>query len=304
MVTERRVQNLYGILPPEFLDVGAEPRQYSPLHPEAQALEQCPEGRMSNMSMLAPFGTIERRYALALALRALAPRGGLTVMAPKDKGGARLKQELRHFGCDVVEEARRHFRICTCLRSDILVGLAEAMADGEPRLLDALALWTQPGVFSWTRLDPGSTLLLSKLPAMVGRGADFGCGIGYLSASILASPDVQHLTLIDIDRRAIDCARRNINDPRASFLWGDVAFCQLDNLDFVVMNPPFHDAGIENQSLGQTFIVRAHAALRIKGVCWLTANRHLPYEGALTSLFKSVTLKADIDGFKIYEAVK
>ena len=100
-------------------------------------------------------------------------------------------------------------------------------------------------------------------------------------------------------------ARRNIDDPRVEFLWADtLAPSALTGLDFVVMNPPFHEGAIENQALGQSFIKRAHAVLRTGGSCWLTANRHLPYEAILTPLFRRVTLIAESGGYKIYQAQK
>lgn len=73
-------------------------------------------------------------------------------------------------------------------------------------------------------------------------------------------------------------------------------------LDFIVMNPPFHEGGIENQTLGQAFITRAAQWLKPGGVCWLTANRHLPYEALLAAHFCAVTLVDTAGGFKIYRA--
>ncbi len=299
-------QNIYGHVPIELARVVRDACQFSPLFPASAALEDCAASTLVDMVMLAPSGTLERRYSLAQALRALAPDALFMVMAPKDKGGARLKQELKNFGCDVTEYARRHSRICECRKPAKLTGIDEAIAEGAPRLVEAMGFWSQPGVFSWNRLDIGSKLIVENLPPLVGRGVDLGCGYGYLARTALDSQQVKELTLMDIDRRAIDCAKRNIDDPRARFMWADLesSNMKLSNLDFVVMNPPFHDAGIEDQELGKKFIERAHAILRAGGVCWLTANQHLPYEDVLKALFKSVSLKAKADGFKIYEAVK
>jgi 16S rRNA (guanine1207-N2)-methyltransferase len=167
-----------------------------------------------------------------------------------------------------------------------------------------MGLWSQPGLFSWDRIDPGSALLAHAMPPLAGRGADFGCGYGYLARAVLASPSVQHLSLIDLDRRAVSAARRNVADARVQFIWDDVRAARLDagSLDFVVMNPPFHDAGAEDKALGHTFIKRAADVLRKGGSCWLTANRHLPYEAVLASHFASASLKADRGGYKVYEA--
>src|SRR5690606_21910139 len=197
-------------------------------------------GQLDSVTMLAPPGALERLHVLALALRALKAGGRLDVMAPKDKGGSRLRKELTAFGLEVEETARAHHRRCVAVRPEVVNGLDAAIAAGGLQRLGDLGLWSQPGVFSWDRVDPGSALLVAHLPPMAGAGADLGGGVGYLARAVLDSPAVTRLTLIDIDRRAIDAARRNVEDPRAAFLQADVRQAQLEGLDFIVTNPPFH----------------------------------------------------------------
>lgn len=279
--------------------------QLSPLVPGSAALDDLAQASAAGMIIAAPPATAERRRVLAQALRALRPGAPLTVMAAKEKGGSRLSKELQGFGCVVEEEGRRHQRLCYTQRPETLVGLDEAIDGGRLQRVAALGLWTQPGLFSWDRPDPGSRLLIAALPALSGAGADLGCGVGLLAQAVLAQPKVTSLDLVDLDRRAIEAARLNIEDPRARFHWADARVAPpLDGLDFVVMNPPFHDGGVEDKTLGQAFIRRAHQILRKGGALWLVANRHLPYEGVLTPLFNQVTLKAEASGFKIYEARK
>ena len=255
------MNGIYGAPPRELADRPKDAVQVSPLWPGAQDLGNA---QLDSMIMLAPPGAVERRYVLAQTLRALAPGAMFTVMAPKDKGGSRLRKELESFGCGVAEDARRHHRICTVVRADGLTRLDEAIEAGAPRLVPSLGLWSQPGVFSFDRIDPGAALLAAHLPKLAGRGADFGCGIGILAHPVLANPKVEALALADIDRRALDCARRNVTDSRVSFHWADIAEGELDlsGLDFVVMNPPFHDTGVEDKRLGQQFIRKAGKALR------------------------------------------
>jgi 16S rRNA (guanine1207-N2)-methyltransferase len=296
---------VYGFPPLDLATIPSGAVQVSPLSPGGAAFEDVTPTSLDAMVMAAPPGTVERRYALALTLRALKPGGALTAMAPKDKGGSRLGKELKAFGCGVEETGRRHQRLCFTTRPDTPVGIEAALAAGAPRRVEALDGWSQPGLFSWDRPDPGSLLLIKTLPALAGRGADLGCGIGLLARAVLAHPTVTSLDLIDIDRRAVEAARRNIDDPRARIHWADIRVAPaLDALDFVVMNPPFHDGGAEDKALGQTFIRRAHEILGKGGVLWIVANRHLPYEGVLTPLFATVELKAEAGGFKIYEARK
>jgi len=300
------LHGVYGAPPAQLARIPNTARQLSPLHPGASDLGAAIPESYAGIVMLAPPGTLERRYVMAQALTALAPDGVLTAIAPKDKGGARLRKELEAFGCTVDEGGKSHHRICVTRRPDVLIGAEDACIAGAPRFIEALGLWSQPGVFSWDRLDPGSVLLAARLPRFEGHGADLGCGVGYLSLRVLESPAVKRLDLIDIDRRAIDAAKRNVTDPRAHLHWADASRSEarFAKLDFVVMNPPFHSAGVEDKALGQAFIRNAAQMLRPGGACWLVANRHLPYEAALASTFKSVRLDHEADGFKIYEARK
>jgi 16S rRNA (guanine1207-N2)-methyltransferase len=294
---------LYGDPPPRLVEVPAGARQVSPLQPGALALEDLEPGLASAVVVAAPPGTIERRCVLALALRALRPGGSLVALGPKEKGGTRVRRELEGFGCTVEEASRAHQRICRTIAPDAPVGLEEAIAAGAPRRLESLAAWTWPGVFSWDRLDAGTALLLEALPPLAGRGADLGCGLGLLARRVLESPAVEHLDLVEIDRRALAMARRNVEDRRADFHWADVRQGPpLTGLDFVVMNPPFHELGLEHKGLGLEFIRRAERMLRPGGTLWMVANRRLPYEAELAAQFAQAAQRADRGGYKVIEA--
>ncbi len=145
---------IYGTPSPDVVDIPADAIQFSPLMAGAADLEQQGEGSLAAITMLAPPGTLERRYAMAQALRAVASGGTFTALAKKDQGGSRLRKELQTFGCTVEETARRHHRIAICVRPDHLTGIDEALAAGGPQIVQELDLWSQPGVFSWDRIDP------------------------------------------------------------------------------------------------------------------------------------------------------
>ncbi|OXE37580.1 MAG: methyltransferase [Phenylobacterium zucineum] len=295
---------IYGLPAPGLIGIPAGAEQVSPLVPGSTDLDDLPVAKVDAALILAPPGTLERDYVIAQALRAVKVGGELNIFAPKDKGGSRLHKTLASFGCEVFEEARRHHRFCRVERPKVLERLDAALRAGAPRRLDDTGLWTQPGVFSWDRLDRGTELLLKTLPDLKGRGADLGAGIGLLSLKVLTCAEVTELTLVELDRRAVRAAEHNLNDPRVRLIWGDVRGldAQLTGLDFVVMNPPFHDGGQEDRTLGQAFIRAAAGRLRKGGVCWLTANRHLPYETVLQETFRQVDLRAEDGGYKIYEA--
>lgn len=313
--SERHVQSsgvvrpagVFGMPPHDLIAVPPGAVQFSPLVPGAERLDAVPDGSLSALVMLAPPGTLERRHAVALAIRASCVGAPMTIFAPKDKGGARLARELTAFGAEVDEASRRHHRICFTRRPVDPVGLQDAIAAGGLQFIETLGLWTQPGVFSWDKIDAGSAMLAAEAPVLSGIGADLGCGTGYLARAVLAaSPAIARMTLVDVDRRAIDCAGRNVVDARARFLWGDVREAAMDanGLDFVIMNPPFHDGGAEDRALGLSFIRRTAEILKRGGRCWLVANRHLPYEAVMMPLFASVRAVVQRDGFKVYEAIR
>ncbi len=131
---------------------------------------------------------------------------------PEGQGRVAARRGAAGFRLHLRGDRKRHHRICVGRKPAVPIGLAEAVEAGRLRLVEGLGLWSQPGVFSWDRLDPGTALLLDHLPALAGRGADFGCGIGILAKAALASAKVKAITLVDIDGRAVEAARRNVED--------------------------------------------------------------------------------------------
>ena len=108
---------LYG-RPPVVFDPPGDATQTSPLIPDSAALEAQEPSSADSVMIYAPPGVLERRYVLALALKALKVGGRLDVMAPKDKGGSRLAKELKAFGVEVAETAKAHHRRCIVIRPE------------------------------------------------------------------------------------------------------------------------------------------------------------------------------------------
>jgi 16S rRNA (guanine1207-N2)-methyltransferase len=297
---------LYGDVPNDLADIVPGSMQVSPLVPGAESLDALEPESCDGLVMRAPPNTVERRHEIALALRALRVGAPLVVLALKDRGGSRLADELEAFGVEVTDQPKHHHRICTGKRPAALQGIDEAIEDGALRFVPELNLSSQPGLFSWDRFDIGSAVMIEVLPELHGRIGDFGCGYGLLSLAVLRSAEVTAVTGYDLDRRAVAAARANIRDPRFKAVWIDLAAkgAGVSDLDAIVMNPPFHRAGIEDQNLGITLIGRAAEALRKGGVLWLTANRHLPYEAVLKARFRNVTTVTEAEGFKVVRALK
>lgn len=165
---------------------------------------------------------------------------------------------------------------------------------------------TAPGVFSADGIDPASALLAETLPDKLGRRVvDLGAGWGFLSAQVLKNAKVEQLDLVEADHAALGCARANITDPRARFHWADALdWRAAEPVDTVVTNPPFHTSRAADPTLGRGFIATAARLLAPSGQLWLVANRHLPYEAALTELFGQVKEVAGDNRFKILNATR
>ena len=81
---------VYGHPPADLAAVPDGAVQLSPLVPGSAVLEDLAPGALGSLTVLAPPGTLERRAALALGLRALPPGASLTVLAPKEIGRAHV----------------------------------------------------------------------------------------------------------------------------------------------------------------------------------------------------------------------
>lgn len=245
------------------------------------------------------FANIARGWAL------LEPGGTLVCSGANDDGAASLEKHVaRAFG-PVGSLSKFHCRVFWFTKAerdppDYWRGLArlQPVADG--------AWLSQPGVFSWDRLDDGSALLAQHLPAdLSGHVADFGCGWGTLSRTLLAqAPAINKIDLIDAEHLALDTARANIGDPRASLHWLDLTTEAAPALyDAIVCNPPFHTGRASTPALGQKIIEAAARALRPGGRFYMVANRGLPYEPLLKAHFASFETLAD-NKFRVSRAIR
>ena len=164
---------------------------------------------------------------------------------------------------------------------------------------------TPPGGFSADGIDLGSRLLIEALPSLSGHVVDLGAGWGALSSAILGSEAVTACDLVEADRPSLDCARRNVIDPRARFHWADATAWAPDGAaDHVVTNPPFHKGRAGDPGIGRAFLTTAARILAPRGALWMVANRHLPYESHLETLFGEVTELPGSSAFKLFRAAR
>ncbi len=259
-----------------------------------------------------PANIVEARSLMAFGLSVLKDGGSLICSADNKAGGTRLKKMMEEFGLsDIMSESRNKARCCWAqVHKPNQEKTAEAMRAGQVQpILDGRFI-SQAGIYGWNKIDKGSEILTRYIPQeLKGKGADFGCGYGFLSDYVLSHcPKVKKLSVIEADMRALRLCEQNIerHDVVKEFIWGDLtrSVRELQNLQFIVMNPPFHQGKKEDVGIGRQFIETAYQALGRNGRLWMVANNHLPYEEILSSRFFDCKKHHEGQGFKVYEAIK
>lgn len=276
--------------------------------PETQAAPLKP--KYKSILLFAPKQKDETRYLMAKAFTWLQPDGVLAVAATNEAGGKTLAKNMVGFGVKITDISKHKCRVVWTNEPQraaaVMIREAEIKGDVQKR---EDGLWTQPGLFSWDRLDKGTDALLHHLPfSLSGKGADFGCGIGVIGLKLMQRyKDISKLICMDRDIRALECCGRNLE------AWSDrIVTKQADltkpvdvsDLDFIVMNPPFHTGKKQSIAMGQAFIMNAAKSLKTGGILVFVANSHLPYESVVAENFAFHRILSDEQGFKIIEAVK
>ncbi len=246
------------------------------------------------------FANIARGWAL------LADGGTLVCAGANDDGAASLEKHAAKALGLVDTISKFHCRVFWMTKGEKAPPPYWRGLAGLQPVSDSTWLST-PGIFAWDRIDDGSALLAQHLPDdLAGHVADFGCGWGYLGREALArSAAIQHIDLIDAEHLALDAARANIADERASFHWLDLATEKPPHTyDAILCNPPFHTGRAATPALGQQVIETASRALRPGGRFYMVANRGLPYGPLLKAGFASFETLADNNKFKVSRAIR
>jgi len=253
-------------------------------------------------------------YNFAQCLQWLEEDGILFCSMENKYGASRFEKELERLTGNIQTFSKSKCRIFfVTKKSDTLNHelMREWLSKGSTQLIEGTNFLTRPGIFGWNKIDRGSALLCEQLPhSLPGSGADLGAGFGYLSHFVLTKiKDVQKLALYEAESLALDVARLNLEkiqkNVEVSYHWHDVRKgLNIQNLDWIVMNPPYHDNGESDVDLGKTFISMAASALRPGGELYFVANVRLPYEKVVKECFSSMTCCVQTEGFKVLKALK
>lgn len=139
----------------------------------------------------------------------------------------------------------------------------------------AVELQTANGVFSPERVDAGTRVLLSSVPAPPPGGnlLDLGCGWGPIALTLAAESPHATVWAVDVNERALDLVRRNadvmgltnINAVTPSSLPADVSFMTIWS------NPPIRVGKDELHAMLRMWLPR----LEPGADAWLVVARNL-----------------------------
>lgn len=253
----------------------------------------------------------EALYRIAQGVKSLKQGGWLVSAAANDAGAKRLEKWFQDLGLKPQSLSKSKCRIVWASNDGVKNDVVEKyIKDGDRQqiTLKEKIFTTKPGIFSWNKIDLGSKLLIENISEKLrGIGADFGCGYGYLSGEILEKHDVKKLYAVDADYEALECARENLKKfDNVEYSWADLTVTQKEllPLDWIIMNPPFHQGKDTKIDAGQAFIKTASGSLKKGGVLYMVANAHLPYENLLESLFSDVQKLVEGQGFKVFRGIR
>ena len=172
-----------------------------------------------------------------------------------------------------------------------------------------VTLFTDNGVFSKSKLDEGSRIMLDTLLPLhlTGKILDIGAGYGPIGLTIAISSNTASVTLADINPRAVALCKKNAEflglSQRVTCLQSDVFSSIEGPYDSIVCNPPIR-AG---KKVTYAIYEGAYQHLTYGGTFYFVIRKAQGASSAsqyVKEVFGNITLLARSKGYHIYKAEK
>ncbi len=236
------------------------------------------------------------------ALKSLAPKGRLFVAGGNKEGIKGVASKLKKAGVITTVIANGGGGRILEIESDQSLDLEQELID-TTYTVDGkeITVATQEGLFSYGKVDRGSSLLLNRIQTCKKkRVLDLGCGSGIL-ASVALEKGAESVVATDISAMAIDAAKRNLpKDERVEVIESYIGDRFEERFDLIITNPPFHEGKGTTNNLGEEWLDRCKELLSGRGKLLLVANMFLSYNRWGRTRFDHVEELERTDGFVIY----
>ncbi|OKP96369.1 class I SAM-dependent methyltransferase [Paenibacillus sp. P46E] len=172
----------------------------------------------------------------------------------------------------------------------------------------SLRFTSDAGVFSKGDIDYGSRVLIETMDIPDGISVlDVGCGYGPIGISAAYLAPKGHVTMIDINSRAVELARENARNngiSNVTLLESDVlSAVKGQKFDVILTNPPIR-AG---KTVVHQIFEQAYEHLNEGGALWVVIQKK---QGAPSAVAKLESMFEDVDevgkdkGYRIIKAQK
>lgn len=167
---------------------------------------------------------------------------------------------------------------------------------------------TDAGVFSKTGIDYGSRVLIDNVEISADANVlDVGCGYGPIGLTLARLADQGHVTMVDINERAVELASENakLNQiANVTILQSNVYEAVADRkFDVIVTNPPIR-AG---KAVVHQILEEGASLLKPGGSMWVVIQKKQgapSAEAKLEAVFGHVEEVTKDKGYRILKAVK
>ncbi|MFC4778090.1 class I SAM-dependent methyltransferase [Paenibacillus sp. GCM10023252] len=167
---------------------------------------------------------------------------------------------------------------------------------------------TDAGVFSKSGIDYGSRVLLDALELNGNeRILDVGCGYGPIGLTAAKLAPQGHVTMVDINERAVALSRENAvrnGVSHVEVLQSDALAAVADRrYDVILTNPPIR-AG---KAVVHRIFEESWSCLNPGGSLWVVIQKKqgaASAEDKLESLFEEVSEVTKDKGYRIYRAIR
>jgi 16S rRNA (guanine1207-N2)-methyltransferase len=240
--------------------------------------------------------------------------GGLVVLyGGNDEGIRSAAGLLEAIAADVATLAvRGHGRVLAARRSScrseaagaLRASLAAWRTLSRIELAGAPCDWVSyPGCFAAGRLDEGTRLLLTALPALPpgARVLDYACGTGVVAAAALRLAPGLAVDAMDNDAVALGAARENV--PAANLILG-TRLADAPSRDYaaILCNPPLHQGIAEDRTLLERLVAEAPAYLAPRGSLQLVVQRRVALDRLLGRHFAKAEVVAETGRYRVWRA--